>query len=101
MPINEGRAAHEHAARALEHLTHEHWTFETLGLVRFELGQAYFKLKKHLKSGKCVCGDKPEDLEFYKTLLIDINNAISTATLRVVPVVQEELHSFLISRKNQ
>jgi hypothetical protein len=99
MATNEGRKAHEHAVNALSYLLNEPWSYETLGLVRFELGQSYAMLKKHLKKGKCVCGDGHEDLNLYKSLLINVHTAISNASLRPVPIVVEELKSYFTEKK--
>nr|WP_295975221.1 hypothetical protein [uncultured Bacillus sp.] len=99
MPVNEGRQAHEHAINALSYLLNEPWSYEVLGLVRYELGQSYAMLKKHLQKGKCVCGDGHEDLKLYKQLLINVHIAISNASLRPVPVVVEELKSYFIQKK--
>ncbi len=99
MPINEGRQAHEHALNALSYLLNESWSYEVLGLVRFELGQAYYLLNKHLKKGKCACGDRPEDLDLYKSLLIDVNAAISSASLSPIPIVVSKLKSYFFQRK--
>ncbi|WP_174732084.1 hypothetical protein [Mesobacillus harenae] len=100
MQINEGRKAHDHALIALSHLLNEPWSFEVLGLVRYELGQAYFMLNRHLKKGKCPCGDKPEDLELYKSVLTDVNTAITNATLSPIPLVIDELTSYFSEKKS-
>ncbi|MBM4763804.1 hypothetical protein [Bacillus sp. B15-48] len=99
MAINEGRQAHEHGLNALSYLLNESWSFEVLGLVRYELGQAYYKLNKHLMRGKCSCGDSPVDLELYKSLIIDVNDAISTASISPIPIVVEDLKRFLKEKK--
>lgn len=99
MQVNEGRKGHEHALNALSYLLNEPWTFEVLGLVRYELGQAYFMLQKHLKRGKCPCGDKPEDLDLYKSLLVDVHAAISEASLGPIPTVVDELKSYFSHKK--
>lgn len=99
MKKNSGKLAHEHALNALSILLNESWSFELLGLVRYELGQAYYHLNKHLKKGSCACGDKTEDLEFYRELLIDVNSAISSYSMNPIPIVVEELRSFFANRK--
>jgi hypothetical protein len=99
MSVNEGKNAHEHSLKALSYLLNEPWSFELLGLVRFELGQAYFWLNRHLKQGKCVCGDSKEDLDLYKSLLMDVNLAIATETLTPIPLVVAELKSYFYDRK--
>jgi hypothetical protein len=99
MLVNEGRLAHDHAVNALSYLLNESWSFEVLGLVRFELGQAYYMLKRHIKKGECVCGDSIEDLDLYKSLLIDVNFAISNESLNPIPIVRDELKSYFSHRK--
>lgn len=100
MKINTGKLAHEHALKALSILMNEAWSFEILGLVRYELGQAYYNLKKDLKKGKCSCGDKPEDLEFYRGMLIDVSTAISSYSMNPIPIVVEELKTYFADRKD-
>lgn len=97
--FEEGREAHDHALNALSYLLNEKWSYEILGLVRYELGQAYFILKRHMKSGTCICGHEKDDLELFRTLLILVNSAISNATLRPIPVVVEELKTYFSSKK--
>lgn len=99
MSVNEGREAHDHALNALSYLLNEPWTFEVLGLVRYELGQAYFMLKKHLKDGICMCGHEAEDLALFKSLLIDVNVAISHSTLSPIPRVVDDLKLYFSNRK--
>ena len=99
MANNEGRQAHEHAIHALSYLLNESWSYEVLGLVRYELGQTHYKLKRHLKKRKCSCGDSREVLDLYKSLLILVNSAISNATLHPIPIVVEELKSFFSQKK--
>ena len=99
MSKNEGRLAHEHALNALSYLLNEPWSFEVLGLVRFELGQAYFMLKRHINKGECACGDSMVDLDLYKSILIDVNAAISNESLSPIPIVLDELKSYFSHRK--
>jgi hypothetical protein len=95
----EGREAHDHALNALSYLLNEPWSYEVLGLVRYELGQAYFILKRHMKSETCICGHESEDLDLFKTLLILVNSSIANASLRPIPVVVEELKNYFSSKK--
>ena len=97
--INEGRQAHEHALNALSYLLNEPWSFELMGIVRYELGQAYYWLNQHLKRGKCMCGDSQEDIDLYRSLLVDVNLAISTESLNPIPLVVEELKSYFSQKK--
>jgi hypothetical protein len=99
MQVNEGRLAHEHGLYALSYLLNESWNFEVLGLVRYELGQAYYLLKKHIKKGECVCGDGLQDLELYKQFLIDVNFAISNESLSPIPIVFEGLKTYFSKKK--
>jgi hypothetical protein len=99
MAVNEGRKAHEHGLMALSYLLNEPWSFELLGLVRYELGQAYFWLNKHVTKGTCACGDGIEDLELYKQLLVDVNIAISTESLNPIPLVVAELKAYFALKK--
>ncbi|MBB6446845.1 hypothetical protein [Bacillus benzoevorans] len=96
---DEGREAHDHALNALSFLLNEPWSYEVLGLVRYELGQAYFMLKRHMKSETCICGHESEDIELFKTLLILVNSSIANASLRPIPVVVEELKRYFSSKK--
>ncbi|MGJ7922631.1 hypothetical protein [Neobacillus sp. LXY-4] len=100
MVVNEGRMAHGHALNALSYLLNETWSFELLGLVRFELGQAYYMLNRHIKKGECACGDSLIDLNLYRSLLIDVNGAISTESLSPIPLVRDELKAYFSQRKS-
>ena len=95
----EGQEAHDHALNALSYLLNEPWSYDILGLVRYELGQVYFILKRHMNSQTCICGHESEDIELFRTLLIQVNAAIDHASLRPIPVVVEELKNYFSSKK--
>lgn len=95
----QGLQAQQHARKALSHLLNEKWSDDVLRLVRDELGQAYFLLKKQAKTGASQCNHGIEDTELYRTLLILVNSAIANQTLRPIPVVIEKLKNNFSSKK--
>lgn len=100
MAISDGRKAHDHAVSALSNLLNESWSFDVLGEVRYELGQAYYLLQKNLKKGKCHCEHGLENMELFKKFIIYVNAAITEACLRPIPIVVEELQSYISSKKH-
>ncbi|WP_209124948.1 hypothetical protein [Alkalihalobacillus sp. BA299] len=97
--INTGKLAHDHALHVLELLTHEYWTNELMTKVKNELEASYVHLKEHLCAGKCACGDQKSDIDFYQTMYEDMREALSSQSMSVVPVLQEQLLEYFQNRE--
>ncbi|MEB1807330.1 MAG: hypothetical protein LPK26_08510 [Bacillaceae bacterium] len=96
--MNTGKLAHDHALHVLELLTHEYWTSELMEKVKNELRVSYEKLSEHLCAGKCACGDQKSDVDFYQTLYEDMQEALSSQSMSVVPVLQDQLLEYYQSK---
>ncbi|OLO25355.1 hypothetical protein BTR23_24755 [Alkalihalophilus pseudofirmus] len=92
--MNTGKVAHDHALQVLKLLTHEYWNSELMEKIKNELKSSYSNLNEHLCGGKCHCGDKQSDIDFYQTMYEDMREAVSSQSMSVVPVLQEQLWEF-------
>jgi len=88
---NKGIQAHDHALTVLELLYNEFWNNELMVKIKNELENAYEKLKEHVYTGECNCGDREKDLNFYLWLFQEMKDAVATQSMAVVPVLHDEL----------
>lgn len=99
MSLNKGFDAHNHGLSAWEMLYHEYWDLSLLEKLRDRLKAAVENLTEHLAEMECSCGDKQRDIEYYRSLLEDVEWGIRNRNLSPVPLVEESLQEYM-SRKH-
>lgn len=100
MAVNRGKLAHDYALNVLELLHHEYWNKELMVQIKNELEKAYFNLKEHIKNGECLCGDQQRDLKFYQRMLQEMKEVVTSQSMAVVPVLQEELLGYFKTKND-